>query len=209
MTIQKRSLKVEKLARIYDESHVAFASDEGEAREARLLRRIATPVLKYWLCKRAPWHAVECLECHGGNGYVEESRMPRLLRESPLQSIWEGAGNVQALDVLRAMISRPESVATFFDEAEQARGVDERLDHHIDRIRSELRDAEELESRARRLVEGMALALQGSLLVRFGDAAVADAFCASRLAEDRGGAFGTLPKGVDTARIIERHAPAA
>ncbi|MCB0876932.1 MAG: acyl-CoA dehydrogenase family protein, partial [Solirubrobacterales bacterium] len=197
------------LARIYDESHVAFASDEGEAREARLLRRIATPVLKYWLCKRAPWHAVECLECHGGNGYVEESRMPRLLRESPLQSIWEGAGNVQALDVLRAMISRPESVATFFDEAEQARGVDERLDHHIDRIRSELRDAEEFESRARRLVEGMALALQGSLLVRFGDAAVADAFCASRLAEDRGGAFGTLPKGVDTARIIERHAPAA
>jgi putative acyl-CoA dehydrogenase len=195
------------LGRIYDQSHVALANDEGEAREAMLLRRIATPVLKYWLCKRAPWHAAECLECHGGNGYVEESRMPRLLRESPLQSIWEGAGNVQALDVLRAMVSRPESLAAFLAEVEQARGADARLDRHIESVRAELRDVDELESRARRLVEGMALALQGSLLVRYGDPAVADAFCASRLAGDRAGAFGTLPKGIDTARIIERHAP--
>jgi putative acyl-CoA dehydrogenase len=197
------------LARIYDRSHVDLAVGDGEEREAKLLRRIATPVLKYWLCKRATSHAVECLECHGGNGYVEESRMPRLLRESPLQSIWEGAGNVQALDVLRAMVSRPESLTAFLAEVEEARGADRRLDRHLERLRAELEDVDEFESRARRLVEEMALALQGSLLVRYGDPAVADAFCASRLDGDRGGAFGTLPKGLDTAAIIERHAPDA
>ena len=141
------------LARIYDHSHVAGATDGGEAREAKLLRRIATPTLKYWTCKRAPWHAVECLECHGGNGYVEESRMPRLLRESPLQSIWEGSGNVQALDVLRAMVSRPESVGAFLAEVEQARGADHRLDRHLERLRRELGDFEGIETRARRMVE--------------------------------------------------------
>ena len=134
--------------------------------------------------------------------------MPRLLRESPLQSIWEGAGNVQALDVLRAMVSRPESVATFLAEVEQARGADERLDRHVEGVRAELGDVDELQSRARRLVEGMALALQGSLLVRYGDPAVADAFCASRLAGAHGLAFGTLPAGVAFARIIEGHRPA-
>ncbi len=136
------------LGRIYDQSHVALATDEGEAREAKLLRRIATLVLKYWLCKRAPWHAAECLECHGGNGYVEESPMPRLLRESPLQSIWEGAGNVQALDVLRAIVSRPESVAAFLAEVERARSADKRLDRHLQTVRAELGDGDELESRA-------------------------------------------------------------
>ena len=135
--------------------------------------------------------------------------MPRLLRESPLQSIWEGAGNVQALDVLRAMVSRPESLTAFLAEVEEARGADRRLDRHLERLRAELEDVDEFESRARRLVEEMALALEGSLLVRYGDPAVADAFCASRLDGDRGGAFGTLPKGLDTAAIIERHAPDA
>jgi putative acyl-CoA dehydrogenase len=197
------------LARIYDHSHAAQATDRGgEERSAKLLRRLSTPVLKYWICKRAPWHAVEALECLGGNGYVEESGMPRLLRESPLQSIWEGAGNVQALDVLRAMISRPESISEFLAEVEQARGIDARLDRHVEQLRAELGEIEGIEARARRIVEAMALALQGSLLVRFGDAAVADAFCASRLAGDQGGAFGTLPAGVEMGRIIERHAPA-
>ncbi|HKJ36431.1 MAG TPA: acyl-CoA dehydrogenase family protein [Solirubrobacterales bacterium] len=195
------------LARIYDSSHLAEA-DGGEERTSRLLRRVATPVLKYWICKRAPWHAVESLECLGGNGYVEESGMPRLYRESPLQSIWEGAGNVQALDVLRAMVSRPESVPAFFAEVDEARGSDSRLDDYADRVREGIGDMEGIEARARRLVEGMALALQGSLLLRYGDPAVADAFCASRLGGDWGAAFGTLPAGCDLDGIVARHAPA-
>jgi putative acyl-CoA dehydrogenase len=195
------------LARIYDQSDQA-EMEGGEEREARLLRRIATPVLKYWICKRAPSHAVEALECLGGNGYVEESGMPRLFRESPLQSIWEGTGNVQALDVLRAMVSRPESVPIFLAELEAARGADARLDAHLDKLAASLADIDELESRARRVVEAMALGLQGSLLVRFGDEAVADAFCASRLGGDSGGAFGTLPPGTDFERVITRHNPA-
>jgi putative acyl-CoA dehydrogenase len=190
-----------RLARSYDE---VAAGDE----DAQELRRLANPVLKYWICKRAPWHAVESLECHGGNGYVEESGMPRLFRESPLQSIWEGSGNVQCLDVLRAAIRNPASIEAFFAEVELARGADARLDAFVAEAREEMsRDAETLEPRARRVVEKMALALQGSLLVRYGDEAVADAFCASRLGGDWGNAFGTLPAGIDTKRIIERHAP--
>jgi putative acyl-CoA dehydrogenase len=189
------------LARHFDEAH---AGDE----RAQALRRIATPVLKYWVCKRAPSHAVECLECLGGNGYVEESGMPRLFRESPLQSIWEGSGNVQALDVLRAMVKSPEAVETFFAEVGEAFGSDARLDAFAEATRRELEDLTDIEARARRIVERMALSLQASLLVRFGDEAVADAFCATRLDGDWGNAFGTLPAGTDVGRIIERHAPA-
>ncbi len=195
------------LARIYDQTHATLDAGGTEERAAKLLRRVATPVLKYWICKRAPWHAVECLECLGGNGFIEESGMPRIYREAPLQSIWEGAGNVQALDVLRAMVSRPESIPAFFAEVDEGRGADARLDAHIDKVRAGIEDLEGIEARARRVVEGMALALQGSLLVRYGDEAVADAFCASRLGGDWGEAFGTLPGGTDFARIVERHAP--
>jgi putative acyl-CoA dehydrogenase len=187
-----------RLARAFDE---AGAGDET----ATEFRRIATPVLKYWLCKRAPEHAVECLECLGGNGYVEESGMPRLFRESPLQSIWEGSGNVQCLDVLRAMARHPHSVDIFFAEVDQAAAADHRLDAYSAKLRQELGDLEEIESRARRVVERMALALQGSLILRHADPAVADAFCASRLDGDWGQAFGTLPPSADFPRIIERH----
>ncbi len=187
------------LARQFDEAH---AGDEC----ANLIRRIATPVLKYWTCKRAPEHAVEALECFGGNGYVEESGMPRLFRESPLQSIWEGSGNVQALDALRAMAKEPAVLEPFLAEVDAAAGADPRLDVAIGDLRRELADPEQLESRARRLVERMALALQGSLIVRFGDPTAADAFCATRLDRDWGNVFGTLPKGIDTAAIIDRHA---
>jgi putative acyl-CoA dehydrogenase len=188
------------LARTFDEAH---AGDE----RAIELRRLSTPVLKYWTCKRAPAHAVEALECLGGNGYVEESGMPRLFRESPLASIWEGSGNVQALDVLRAMARNPDAVETFADEVGQGAVAEPRLDEFGRRLRDDLAsDPETLETRARRLVERMALALQASLLVRYGDPATADAFCASRLAGDSGRAFGTLPAGTDFGRIIERHA---
>jgi putative acyl-CoA dehydrogenase len=189
------------LARAFDEAH---AGDEVAIER----RRLATPVLKYWTCKRAPSHAVEALECLGGNGYVEESGMPRLYRESPLGSIWEGSGNVQCLDVLRAMAKNPASVEAFFAEVEEARGADQRLDAATGLLRDELSDLEEIQARARRVVERMALVLQGSLLRRYGDQAVADAFSSSRLGGDSGRAFGTLPAGTDFGRIIERHSPA-
>jgi putative acyl-CoA dehydrogenase len=157
------------------------------------------------VCKRAPAHAAEALECLGGNGYVEESGLPRLYREAPLQSIWEGSGNVAALDALRALIRQPESAEAFFAELDLAAGADTRLDQAIGRLRKELSDPSE--ARARHLAEAMALALQGALLVRHGDPAVADAFAASRLAGEWGHAFGTLPPGIDTAAIIGRATP--
>jgi len=149
----------------------------------------------------------EALECLGGNGYVEESVMPRLFRESPLNGIWEGSGNVICLDVLRAMRRQPETVTAFFDEVGQAAGSDARLDSAIASAHAELMDADGVEARARRVVERMALVLQGSLLVRFGHPAVAEAFCASRLSQDRAAAFGTLPPGLDLRTIVERSRP--
>ncbi len=187
-----------RLARAYDQS---IAGDE----QATQFKRISNAVLKYWLCKRAVPHSGEALECFGGNGYVEESGMPRLYRESPLNSIWEGSGNVQCLDVLRAMVRGPEALEAYFGEVDQAAGADPRLDAAAASLREELGDMAEIEARARRVVERMALVLQGSLLVRYGDPAVADAFCASRLGGDWGRAFGTLPPGTDFGRIIERH----
>jgi putative acyl-CoA dehydrogenase len=189
-----------RLARAFDEAH---GGDKG----AHEFRRLATPVIKYWVCKRAPSHAVEALECFGGNGYVEESGMPRLYRESPLASIWEGSGNVQCLDVLRAMARNPAAVEAFFAEVEEAAGAEPRLDQAVAELRGELSDVEAIESRARRVVERMALALQASLLLRYGNPAVADAFCASRLEGDAGLAFGTLPAGTDFERIIDRARP--
>ena len=188
-----------RLARAYDAS---IAGDEGETQ----FKRIANAVLKYWLCKRAVPHAGEALECFGGNGYVEESGMPRLYRESPLNSIWEGSGNVQCLDVLRAMVRGPEATDAFFAEVDKAAGTDARLDAATAALRDELTDLEAIESRARRVVERMALVLQGSLMVRYADPASADAFCASRLGGDWGRAFGTLPAATDFERIIDRHA---
>ncbi|RSN60876.1 DNA alkylation response protein [Amycolatopsis sp. WAC 04182] len=183
---------------------LASATDRPEDEQEQAFRRLGLAVTKYWVCKRGPSHAVEALECLGGNGYVEESGMPRLYREAPLMSIWEGSGNVAALDALRAMAKQPESVAAYFAEVEQASGADTRLDDAVGRLRKELSDLSDIEYRARRLVESMALVLQGSLLVRHGTPAVADAFCASRLGGDWGVAFGTLPSGVDTKAIVAR-----
>jgi putative acyl-CoA dehydrogenase len=189
-----------RLARSYDESR---AGD----RQARAFSRLATAVAKYWICKRTPPMVAEALECLGGNGYVEDSGMPRLYRESPLNSIWEGSGNVIALDVLRAMARSPEAVEAFFAEVAANEGAEPRLDAFAAKLRDELADGTDVEPRARRLVEQMALALQGSLLVRHGDPAVSAAFVASRLEGDRGLAFGTLPPGVDAKRIADRATP--
>ncbi|MFP5219109.1 MAG: acyl-CoA dehydrogenase family protein [Actinomycetes bacterium] len=178
-------------------------ASRGDAEE-QAFKRLAVAVGKYWVTKRQPSVVVEALECLGGNGYVEDSGMPRLYREAPLNSIWEGSGNVQALDVLRAMVREPASVEAFFAELDRARGADPRLDDAVIGLKAGLADLEDAELRARRLVERMALALQGSLLVRHAPAAVADAFCATRLAGDWGHAFGTLPKGVDVAGVLAR-----
>jgi putative acyl-CoA dehydrogenase len=181
----------------------AARGDTGEA----AFRRIALAVTKYWVCKRVPVHAAEALECFGGNGYVEESGLPRLYREAPLQSIWEGSGNVAALDALRALARQPQAAEAYFAEVGQAAGADPRLDQAVQRLKAELVDPAQAELRARRVVEQLALVLQAALLVRYGDPAVADAFTASRLAGDWGRAFGTLPPGVDTAAIVKRATP--
>ncbi|MET8677900.1 acyl-CoA dehydrogenase family protein [Streptomyces sp. NPDC004647] len=182
---------------------LAAAYDADDESEKQLLR-LAVPVAKYWVTKRCPPLAAEALECLGGNGYVEESGMPRLLRESPLNSIWEGSGNVQALDVLRALQREPAALNAFLTEVGLARGADHRLDAAIRDMLTELADLDGIEARGRRLVERMALALQGSLLLRFAPPEVADAFCASRLGRDWGGAFGTLPHTLDLASIVDR-----
>ncbi len=178
----------------------ATRGDEAE----KAFRRVALSVTKYFLCKRLASHTVEALECLGGNGYVEESGMPRLYREAPLISIWEGSGNVAALDTLRAMGREPEAVEAFFGELALATGVDARYDDALALVQKELSDLEDMQYRARRIVERMALLLQGSLLLRHGDPAVADAFVASRLAGDWGVAYGTLPTGVDIRAVLDR-----
>jgi putative acyl-CoA dehydrogenase len=194
-----------RLARAYDEAGAESpASGESELSDAHLFKRLATAVGKYWVCKRAPNHAFESLECLGGNGYVEESGMPRLYREAPLASIWEGSGNVMSLDVLRALVRTPRTLEVFIHELHEAQGADARLDEHVNKLERQFSDPATLEMRARRIVEDMALALQGSLLVRHGAPTVADAFCASRLGGDGGLEYGTLPAGCDFKAIIER-----
>ncbi|HTC59004.1 MAG TPA: acyl-CoA dehydrogenase family protein [Solirubrobacteraceae bacterium] len=194
-----------RLARAYDEAGAEGpARGDSELNDAHLFKRLATAVGKYWVCKRAPNHAFESLECLGGNGYVEESGMPRLYREAPLASIWEGSGNVMSLDVLRALVRTPRSLEVFMHEVKQAEGADGRLDEHVKKLERQFSDPMTLEMRARRVVESMALALQGSLLVRHGAPAVADAFCASRLGGDGGLEYGTLPSGTDFEAIVER-----
>jgi putative acyl-CoA dehydrogenase len=186
---------------------LAGAFDRSSEAEEGHFRRLAVAVSKFWTCKRAIAVVAEALECHGGNGYVEESILPRLYREAPLNSIWEGSGNVNALDVLRAMEREPESVNAFFTELDLARGADPRYDRATAELRRELLNSDDLESRARRLVERMAVVLQSSLLLRFGDPGVADLFCSSRLDRDWGYTFGTLPSRGNLKLVIERHRP--
>jgi putative acyl-CoA dehydrogenase len=198
-----------RVARSYDEP--------GE----RAFRRFATAVAKYWVSKRAAAHAAEALECLGGNGFVEESGLPLLYRDAPLNSIWEGSGNVAALDVLRAIVSEPAGLPAFMAECDLAAGGDRRLDDHLARARQRVgsllagHDGDTPEQRlydsqfeARRIVEDLAVGLQASLLVRHAPPAVADAFCAARLGGEGGRVYGTLPAGVDAGAIVERALPA-
>ncbi len=183
---------------------LARAYDRRE--EEAPFRRIATAVAKYWVCKRAAPFAAEALECLGGNGYVEESGMPRIYREAPLNSIWEGSGNVICLDVLRAIGKEPQARDALVAELRLSRGADRRLDAALDETEALLVKPEE--PAARRLVERLAVTLQGALLVRHAPHAVADAFCGTRLAGDHGYSFGTLPPGLDVDAILARAWPA-
>jgi putative acyl-CoA dehydrogenase len=187
----------------------AARGDAGEA----LLLRLALPAVKYWVCKRFPTHAAEALECLGGNGYVEESGLPRLYREAPLNSIWEGSGNVTSLDVLRALARTAGAADAVLAELDAAAGADARLDAAVTGLRGlmstlEAATSQEAQHEARRLAGQIAVTLAAALLVRHAPAPVADAFCASRLAPGfpggPGAPFGTLPVGLDLATIIDR-----
>ncbi len=186
---------------------LAAAVDDADDPHEAALRRIALPLAKFWVCKRTPMMVAEALECLGGNGYVEESTMPLLFRESPLNSIWEGSGNVNALDVLRALSREPAALNAWIVEVGKASGEDHRLDAAIQKVLESLADVSELELGARRLAGQMAACLQGALLVQHAPAEVADAFCATRLGQEYGGTLGTLPRGIDLAAIVERTTP--
>ncbi|MFN0121407.1 MAG: isovaleryl-CoA dehydrogenase [Blastocatellia bacterium] len=185
---------------------LARSFDQGDEQE-RAYSRIATAIGKFHTGKRAIAGVAEALECLGGNGYVETSPLPRLYRDVPLNSIWEGSGNVQCLDVLRAMQKEPDCVAALHAELAHARGADAGYDNLLARIEREIKNNDEMEIRARRIVELLGLALHASILLRYGHPAVASAFCASRLSGDTRLALGTLPAGVDFDTIIERAAP--
>jgi putative acyl-CoA dehydrogenase len=191
-------------------ARAADGAAKGEPEEV-YLKRLGTAMGKYWVCKRGSMHSAEALECLGGNGYVEESLMPRLYREAPLNSIWEGAGNVNCLDVYRAMVREPATVEAYFSEVRRAGGADAHLDRSVSALAREFTSAKgelpEDEGQARRVVERLATTLQAALLVAHAPAVVADAFCASRLGGDWGHAFGTLPSTVNFRAIIDRARP--
>jgi putative acyl-CoA dehydrogenase len=188
-----------RVARAFDES----ASSEAE----QAFARIAVAVAKFWLCKRTPALVAEALELHGGNGYVETGEMARLYREAPLNGIWEGSGNVMALDVLRAIGREPGAMEALMGEMQLAAGIDRRFDAHLARIGQRIADKRFVEDDSRQIAMELALGLQGSLMLRHAPDYVADTFCATRLEEGNGLAFGLLPDGLDEAAIVDRARP--
>lgn len=185
---------------------MARAFDAYDAPSETALRRLLTPAAKYWICKRGPTLAAEAMEVTGGNGYVEDSNLPRIYREMPVNSIWEGSGNVMCLDMLRALAKSPQAVEAYMAELRPALGTDPRFDRYVGSLETDIAAADE--AGARRLTERLVLGLQAALLLRHAPAAVADAFCASRLAGDWGRNFGSLPGGIDFRAIIGRAVPA-
>lgn len=186
---------------------MARAMDHRADAHEDLLVRLVTAVGKYWICKRTPNHAYEAMECIGGSGVMEDSMFPRLFRESPVNAIWEGSGNVQCLDVLRALSKTPAVLEAFFVEVGQARGANAALDRYVANLATDLKDLQDFEYRARDVVDRMALAIQASLLVRHAPAFISDAFCHSRLEQQGHHNYGTLPRGVDVTAIIARATP--
>jgi putative acyl-CoA dehydrogenase len=201
-------LEVETEAATLVMARLAGAVDRADTDPSEAaMKRIALPVAKYWVTKRTSEVVREALECLGGNGYVEESIMPRLYRESPLNAIWEGSGNVIALDVLRAAGRSPESFQVFVAELERAAGLDQRLDAAIASAKTAIDDASDLEFEARRIVEQLATTWAGSLLATHGDEAVFEAYATSRLAGDHGSLYGTLPPSPTIGELANRAVP--
>ena len=195
-------LEIEVRAALHLTMRVAETFDRsgGDPDEAALLR-ILTPIAKYWVTKQCTGVVREAMECLGGNGYVEESSLPRLFRESPLNAIWEGSGNVIALDVLRVAARQPGSLETLLDFLDRARGADSALDRHLDAVRALVTEPEDPEWQARRISEALALATQAVLLID-GDPFVAEAFIRSRLAERHAAQYGTMPTGTDVDQLL-------
>lgn len=186
---------------------MAHALDQPQDAHERALLRIGTAIGKYWICKRTPQHAYEAMECIGGSGLMEDSIMPRLLRESPVNSIWEGSGNVQCLDMLRASQKNPESMQALLKEIHLAGGRDALLDDFVQRLERDLADTDQVQYRARNLADRLALALQAALLLRGDSPWVGGAFCQARLRSGDGLNYGNLPVGVDCQALIARAAP--
>jgi putative acyl-CoA dehydrogenase len=200
-------LAIESEAALAISMRVGNALDNMHDEQQNLFARVATAIGKYWICKRAPNHAYEAMECLGGVGYVEENIMPRLYREAPVNAIWEGSGNVQCLDVLRAMNKEPKVVEAYLTELASAQGLDKRFDTFLNGLKDEFVDLSTLEYRSRSVVEKLALGLQASVLLKDGDAHVAEGFVASRIQKPAGLNYGTLPVGVNCKAIIERAKP--
>ena len=180
--------------------------DPSNAHE-KLLLRLGLPAGKYWICKRTPFHAYEAMECLGGNGVTEDFIMARLYREAPINAIWEGSGNVQALDMLRALAKTPAVLETWFAELAKTAGSDARLDKAVKSVKQEFADMDQAEYRARDIVDRLSLTMQASQLVAAGNQAVAEAFIASRLGEHGDRNYGTLPRGLDLGEILARANP--
>lgn len=181
-------------------------SATGDEQE-KLLLRMGLSVGKYWICKRTPDHAYEAMECLGGNGAIEEFMLARLYRDAPINAIWEGSGNVQALDVLRAVSKTPKVLDVWFAELTKSAGSDKRLDQAVTALKNEFADMDEAEYRARHIIEQLALTLQASELIVHGNSAVADAFVASRLGDHGERNYGTLPRGLDIDALLRRADP--
>ncbi len=183
---------------------IARSMDNRNVAHEDLLARLITAVGKYWICKRTAGHAVEAMECIGGSGVMEDSPMPRLYREAPVNAIWEGSGNVQCLDVLRAVHKTPEVLTTYFEEIAKAHGLNADLDRHVQALQVDLADSTDLEFRARNLVDRMATGIQAALLLQHAPDFVSEAFCASRLASTGMHQYGALPRTAQVRKIIER-----
>ena len=209
MTNVLADLSIEAQAATWLAFRVIAAHDRGQDEAERLLGRIGAPIAKYWICKRAGAVVAEALECQGGNAFIEDNPMARLYREAPLNSLWEGSGNVICLDVLRSMAQAPDALPLLLDEIGKARGADRRFDAFLDRMANELPDMQRQEGQARRLVETLALAISASLLIRHAPQAVADGFVASRLGVSWSGHFGDLPAGIDAGALARSAGPEA
>lgn len=210
MTAVVADLALEAEAATLTSLRLAQAHEDDASEQEVAFRRLATAVSKYWICKRGPHHAYEALECLGGNGYTEDFPLAMRYREQPVMAVWEGSGNVIALDVLRSMGREPETVQVLLAELELAEGAHPTYDAHLGRVRGLLasaagQDGAALQAGARRLTEVLALTLQASLMIRHAPAYSSDAFVAARLGEDRGGQYGVLPAGADLTAILARH----